>query len=149
MAPVPTTISTADNHRLVEVNDAFAKMLGYQAQDVVGHQACDLDLWADDRNRRRFEAELTKAYTVRDFEARLRARGGEELACLVAAESTMLSDRACILCSFQDITARRRSEEELVKAIEAVMADASWFSRGVVEKLAAMRHPPRPGQSSA
>ena len=58
-----------------------------------------------------------------------------------------LSDRACILCSFQDITARRRSEEELVKAIEAVMADATWFSRGVVEKLAAMRHPARPGQS--
>ena len=57
-----------------------------------------------------------------------------------------MSDRACILCSFQDITARRRSEEELVKAIEAVMADATWFSRGVVEKLAAMRHPPRPAQ---
>ena len=149
MAPVPTTISTADNHRLVEVNDAFARVLGYQAQDVVGHQACDLDLWADDRNCRRFEAELTKANTVRDFEARLRAKGGEELACLVAAESIMLSDRACILCSFQDITARRRSEEELVKAIEAVMADASWFSHGMVEKLAALRHPPRPGQSSA
>ena len=44
---------------------------------------------------------------------------------------------------------RRRSEEELVTAIEAVMADASWFSRGVVEKLAAMRHPARPGQSPA
>ncbi|MGF9762222.1 response regulator transcription factor [Microvirga sp. 0TCS3.31] len=29
------------------------------------------------------------------------------------------------------------------------MADASWFSRGVVEKLAALRHPPRPGQSPA
>jgi DNA-binding NarL/FixJ family response regulator len=29
------------------------------------------------------------------------------------------------------------------------MADASWFSRGVVEKLAALRHPPRPGLSPA
>ena len=47
---------------------------------------------------------------------------------------------------FQDITSRKRSEEDLVEAIEAVMADASWFSRGVVEKLAALRQPPRPGQ---
>jgi DNA-binding NarL/FixJ family response regulator len=67
----------------------------------------------------------------------------------VSAETITLSDRACILCCFQDITARRRSEEELIKAIEQVMADASWFSRGVVEKLAALRHPPQPGQSPA
>jgi DNA-binding NarL/FixJ family response regulator len=75
-------------------------------------------------------------------------KGGESIDCLIFAETITLDDRACVLCSFQDITARRRSEEELVKAIEAVMADASWFSRGVVEKLAALRHPPRPGQSS-
>jgi len=76
-------------------------------------------------------------------------KGGGDIDCLVSAGTITLSDRACILCSFQDITERRRSEEELVKAIEAVMADASWFSHGVVEKLAALRHPPRPGQSPA
>ena len=149
LAPVPTTISTADDHRLVEANDAFTRVLGYQAQDVVGRQAQDLGLWVDRGESHRFETELARTGTVRDFEAHLRGKGGEEVECLVSAETITLSDRACILCSFQDITARRRSEEELVKAIEAVMADASWFSHGVVEKLAALRHPPRPGQSPA
>jgi PAS domain S-box-containing protein len=149
LAPVPTTISTADDHRLVEINDAFTRVLGYQAQDVVGYQAQDLGLWIDHDERHRFETELTKTGTVRDFEARLRGKGGEDVECLVSAETITLSERASILCCFQDITARRRSEEELVKAIEAVMADASWFSRGVVEKLAALRHPPQPGQSPA
>ena len=79
----------------------------------------------------------------------MRVKGGDDIECLISADTITLSDRACILCCFQDITARRRSEEDLVKAIEAVMADASWFSRGVVEKLAALRHPPRPGQSPA
>jgi PAS domain S-box-containing protein len=149
LAPVPTIISTADDHRLIEVNEAFARVLGYRAQDVVGYPADDIGLWVDDAERCRFEAELTKTGSVRDFEARLRVKGGGEIDCLVSAETITLSDQSCILCSFQDITARRRSEEELVKAIEAVMADASWFSRGVVEKLAALRHPPRPGQSPA
>ena len=99
--------------------------------------------------RRRFEAELSAAGSVMDFEAYLRVKGGGSIDCLISAETITLGDQACVLCSFQDITARRRSEEELVKAIEAVMADASWFSRGVVEKLAALRHPPRLGQSSA
>ena len=149
LAPVPTTISTADDHRLVEANDAFTRVLGYQAQDVVGRQAQDLGLWVDRGESHRFETELARTGTVRDFEAHLRGKGGEEVECLVSAETITLSDRACILCSFQDITARRRSEAELVKAIEAVMADASWFSHGVVEKLAVLRHPPRPGQSPA
>jgi PAS domain S-box-containing protein len=149
LAPVPTAISTANDHRFVEVNDSFMRILGYQAQDVIGRQAHDLGLWTDDGARRQFETELAKTGAVRDFEARLQVKDGGDIDCLVSAEAITLSDRACILCSFQDITERRRSEEELVTAIEAVMADASWFSRGVVEKLAAMRHPARPGQSPA
>jgi PAS domain S-box-containing protein len=149
LAPVPTTISTAEDHRFIEVNEAFTKVLGYEAQDVVGFSGDDLGLWVGDEERRRFETDLAKAGTVRDFEACLRVKGGDCIDCLISAETMTLSDRPCVLCSFQDITARRRSEEELVKAIEAVMADASWFSRGVVEKLAALRHPPRPGQSPA
>src|SRR5215213_8502717 len=85
LAPVPTTISTADDHRFIEVNDAFTRVLGYQVQDVVGYPADDTGLWVDDEERRRFEAELTKANTVKDFEACLRAKGGEELECLVSA----------------------------------------------------------------
>ncbi|KLK89585.1 LuxR family transcriptional regulator [Microvirga vignae] len=149
LAPVPTTITTADDHRFIEVNEAFTRVLGYQAQDVVGYPADDIGLWVDDEERRHFETELAKAGSVRDFEACLRVKGGGIINCLISAETITLSDRTCVLCSFLDITARRRSEEELVKAIEAVMADASWFSRGVVEKLAALRHPPRPGQSPA
>src|SRR5215207_8497031 len=76
LAPVPTTISTADEHRLIEVNDAFTRVLGYQVQDVVGYPADDTGLWVDDEERRRFETELAKAGTVKDFEACLRVKGG-------------------------------------------------------------------------
>ncbi len=149
LAPVPTVISTADDHRVIEINEAFSRVLGYRAQDVVGHCADDIGLWVDDKERCRFEAELARMGSIRDFEAYLRVKGGGDIDCLLSAETITLSDRKCVLCSFQDITARRRSEEELVRAIEAVMSDASWFSHGVVEKLAALRQPPRPGQSRA
>jgi len=41
----------------------------------------------------------------------------------------------------QDITERKRSEVELMTAIETVMQDTSWFSRTVIEKLADLRQP--------
>ena len=149
LAPIPTTISTADDHRLVDVNEAFTTVLGYAAQDMVGYTAADLDLWINEGERRSFQAALKKGSPVRGFEARLRSKHGVEISCLVSAEAVPLGGRACVLCAFQDITQRKRSEVELVRAIEAVMADASWFSRGVVEKLAALRHPQQPGPSPA
>jgi PAS domain S-box-containing protein len=88
-----------------------------------------------------------RAGRVSGFEARLRPRDGAELDCMVSAEIVAIGDRPCFLWAFQDITDRKRSEGELVAAIEAVMADASWFSRGVVEKLALVRTLPGPGRA--
>src|SRR5215204_909614 len=92
LAPVPITISTADDHRIFEVNEAFTRVLGYRAQDAVGYPAEDLGLWVDDGERRRFEAELARTGSVRDFEAYLRVKGGGDIDCLVSAEAITLSD---------------------------------------------------------
>lgn len=146
LAPVPITIGTVEGHRLVDVNEAFTRATGYGTHDAVGRGAAELGLWADEEERRGFEAELARTGTVGDLEARLRAKDGTGLACLISAEIVAIDGQPSILCAFQDITDRKRSEGELVAAIEAVMADASWFSRGVVEKLATLRNPPRPGQ---
>ncbi len=66
----------------------------------------------------------------------LQDAAGAEIDCLVSAERVSINHEACVLCVLQDITARKRSERELITAIEAVMADASWFSHGVIDKLA-------------
>jgi len=47
----------------------------------------------------------------------------------------------CVLWLYQDVTSRRHSELELVQAIDAVMKDASWFSRSIMDKLATLRGP--------
>ena len=72
----------------------------------------DLGLWADEAERQRFRAELSPGGTVRGFEARLRAKDGAEMTCLIVGRTVTLGGRTCILCAFQDITprgARRRN----------------------------------------
>ena len=146
LIPVPTAILSASDNRFVEVNDAFKGFFGCQTHDVIGQTPADLHLWPDEGERELFRSELAKAGTLQGYEARLRPRDGSEVTCLIAAETVSIGGQSCILTVFQDITSRKRSEEDLVQAIEAVMADASWFSQGVVEKLAALRQPARPGQ---
>jgi DNA-binding NarL/FixJ family response regulator len=50
-----------------------------------------------------------------------------------------MNDQQTVIWSFQDVTERKRTEDELVEAIGAVMADTSWFGRSIVERLAAIR----------
>ena len=144
LIPVPTAILSADDSRFVEVNDAFKGFFGYQAQDVIGQTPADLHLWPDEGEQGQFRSELAKAGSLQGYEARLSPREGPAVTCLIAAETVSIGGQCCILTVFQDISSRKRSEEDLVQAIEAVMADASWFSQGVVEKLAALRQPARP-----
>ena len=40
---------------------------------------------------------------------------------------------------FYGITQHRRTEEELMQATQAVMQDTTWFSRSVIERLAAIK----------
>ena len=104
--------------------------------------------WVEDGERARFKRELQRYGRVRAFEGRLRSLNGDELDCLISAEPVTVNGSSVLLCAVQDISARKRTETELILAIEAVMADASWFSRGVIEKLALLRNPPRLGKAS-
>ena len=148
LSPIPTMVGTLEGYRFVDVNDAFVKTMGYRIEEVVGRSADDLRLWADARVRQQFEALFAEHGSVRAFDAKFHAKAGAEIDCLVSAELVTISDQPCVLCAFQDITERKRSEGELVAAIEAAMSDTSWFSRGVIEKLAALRQLSGPVSSS-
>ena len=148
LSPVPTMIGTIQEHRFLDVNDAFVKAMGYGREEVVGQTGDDLDLWAEADVRRRFEARFSETGSVRDFEAKFLGKGGREFDGLIAAEMVTINEQPCILCVFQDITERKRSEGELIAAIEGAMADSSWFSRGVMEKLAALRQRSEPAATS-
>jgi PAS domain S-box-containing protein len=149
LVPVPTALARLDAFLFIRVNDAFATTFGYKADEVIGRNPTSLDLWSDPSVRASFEEELEKFGCVRNFEGRLKTSDGTALDCLISAETVTMDGARCVLWAVQDISDRKRSERELVSAIEAVMADTSWFSRGVIEKLAALRNPPRPGQRSA
>ncbi len=145
LTPVPTVLSTRDGLRLLDANDAFVSVLGFTEEEVVGKTGAELPIWVSAASRRQLEREVEKSGSVRNLEVQLRNKHEETLDCLISAETVIIHGEECILAVIQDITERKRSEVELIAAIEAVMKDTSWFSRTVIEKLANLR---RTGGSS-
>jgi len=141
LAPVPMAIGARDGHLLCEVNASFTQMTGYTATEIIGRPLGEVELWGSDAMRREIEAAIDGGHDLRGHEARIHAKDGATLDCIVSTEAIRLADDACVLWAFQDITQRKATELELVEAIEAVMKDTSWFSRTVMDKLARLRAP--------
>src|SRR5690606_11607507 len=77
--------------------------------------------------------------SIHNYNVPLCVQDGIMLDTLISVEPVTINDDACVLCVFKDITDRKRTEMELVAAIDAVMQDTSWFSQTVIEKLAQLR----------
>ena len=55
MAPVAMVVTTGENHRIIEVNEAFRRLAGRRSEEILGHVADDLQLWNDAQQRRDLE----------------------------------------------------------------------------------------------
>jgi PAS domain S-box-containing protein len=142
-------VCTLDGFRILDVNEAFLKETGWSIEEVVGRSAAEIELWDTDATRRRQERELIETGGFRGYEAKLKKKDGSIADCLVSAETIKIGGEVCVLDVFQDITVRKTSELELVKAIEEALTDTSWLSRSVMEKLANMRSPQPDGTRKA
>lgn len=141
MAPVAMVVTNGEDHRIVNVNDAFRRLTGYSGHDAIGRVADDLQLWNDAAQRQGLEQEIRKRGGFRGHDVRVLGKNGDAVDCIASAERISVRNDDCVLWLYQDITARRRGELELVEAIEAVMKDASWLSRSIMDKLATLRNP--------
>ena len=138
-SPSATILLRATDFTFVAVNEAFVKTFGRTEMEVIGRGMGDLDLWVKAGAFERFRAFAIETGAIADTEECLRNAAGQSLDCALSGVAITVAGEGCILCTILDVTERKRSERELVAAIDQVMADTSWFSRSLIEKLATLR----------
>ncbi|MBK8478577.1 MAG: PAS domain S-box protein [Opitutaceae bacterium] len=105
-------IATADDYRLLEVNQAFLQVLGYSADEVLGRTAADLELLTDATLLLRVEA-LQDAGTHAGVETNLRTKSGQLRHGIFSAHRIHLQDQQYLLANFVDFTERKLAEDRL------------------------------------
>ncbi|MGY2262564.1 PAS domain S-box protein [Pseudomonas sp. SDO55104_S430] len=136
LSPVPILVCGAGDQAVLDVNEAFLDALGYSSEEVLGQSITQIDFIEDKGARMRLFAALEKTGRLDRIDVRVRRKDAGLIDCAVSADTVNIQDSPCYLLVLMDITERKRTELELVSAIEEVMKDASWFSRTLIEKLA-------------
>lgn len=141
LAPVPMSVWRKSDRTFLDINEAFCTTTGFKAKQIIGQSALTVGLASDPETLNQFNKALEEDGRFHALECRLNRKDGEPLIALASAETIIVDDQECLVSAFQDISSKKRTEAELMRAIDAVMSDASWFSQAVVEKLASLREP--------
>ncbi|MDE1166686.1 MAG: helix-turn-helix transcriptional regulator [Pseudomonas sp.] len=136
LTPVPTLVCSADRQHVVEVNEAFLDTTGFTSEEVIGRSVAEIGFIEGTSTCQQLFGTLEAAGNLHGMDVQVRKKGAELIDCVLSADTCTIQGVACYLLVLMNITERKRSELELVSAIEEVMRDASWFSQTLIEKLA-------------
>ncbi len=138
MAPCPMAMLTLDGLRILDVNDAFTAVTAWRREEIVGRPEAEVEIWQRGELREAFERQIGHTGRVHSIDIQLRSKDGTLCDCLISADTIDVHHERCIFTVMVDITERKRTETELMEAVQAAMQDTSWLGQKIVEKLAAI-----------
>jgi PAS domain S-box-containing protein len=125
---VPIAISSFNDGRFVEVNQAFLDTCGYTRDEVIGHSSLELGLWVDPESRQSLHDWLSKDGTVTNYEMQYRAKSGKIGDLLISSRKIESNGNAYLISFGTDITALRHQEKvsySFQQRLEAVLTSQS------------------------
>ncbi|HOZ14617.1 MAG TPA: PAS domain S-box protein [Tenuifilaceae bacterium] len=135
-AAVMMTISTLEDGVYLDVNEAFLQKTGLNKDDVIGKDSKELDIYVDIDRRSELIKHIKENGRVSNLEIKILNTKKEELTMLLSAEVVDIQDSKCLLVAMNDISMRKKQEQELLIAKE--MAEEA--SRAKERFLSTMSH---------
>jgi PAS domain S-box-containing protein len=114
-SPVSTSLTTTEEGRFLEVNEAFTKTTGYQREEVIGRTVGELGLWENPKARARLVKLGKEKGGFRDQEIVNVKKNGEPLIMLWSAETIKLDGTDCFISALADITELKKAHEALME----------------------------------
>jgi PAS domain S-box-containing protein len=133
-APYAIVLSRFSDGMVVDANETFSSVTGYDRAEVLGKKAIGLDIWTHDEDRAAVVDALSKQGKAHGMELRFRKKSGERIVGLFSAEIILIDGEEIVLSGIGDITERKQAEaalsesEERFRSLTEMSSDFYWES---------------------
>ncbi len=111
--PAGVVITTLEEGRFLDVNEAFLRIFGLAREQVIGRTSAELGLVDSPETHREAAMKVRQSGAFRDCEMPFRRPDGSPGYLHCSGERLVLNGQECLLTLLLDITDRRRAEERL------------------------------------
>lgn len=116
-SPVAICITTLEEGLLLDANDAYWRLTGYDPQSSIGRLATELEMWNSPEDRRAFIEEIKRKRSLINPDYEFLSVGTEEHRNVIAFyELIVIDQQACILSMFYDLTEQKQTQNALQNA---------------------------------
>lgn len=130
LSPSASTISELDSRKLVEVNRAFSKLLGFNKEDVIGKTVTELGILSENK-RNGILSDANEDGSMLNAEVELFAKNGDQKYVLLSGENIYIQDKQYRYSVAHDITERRLAELAIYNQNEKINAIISATPDGI------------------
>jgi PAS domain S-box-containing protein len=127
-SPEFISVSTLEEGRFLEVNDACARLFGYRREEVLDRTSVELGMWCVPEDRDRVMNLVRKYGSIQNVETRFRKKSGETFDGLLSMAMITMEGKLHLITLMTDITERKRMEEALRKKTEEL---DGYFTRSL------------------
>jgi PAS domain S-box len=109
-SPVGASLIHLSTQKIIDVNEAYLKIVGLSRDKIVNHTSKKLNLYVNPEQREKIFEQLSRKGKFRNTEIEIRKSTGEIRIILASAEVIYLSGEAYIVNMMTDITDRKNAE---------------------------------------
>jgi diguanylate cyclase (GGDEF)-like protein/PAS domain S-box-containing protein len=121
------SISRLEDGKILEVNQTYLDIFGFERVEVVGRTAVEIHVWTDPEARQRFVTAMSENRSCRDLEFQFRRKSGEEFWAQVSATRMELDGVLSVLSVFRDVSSMKADAERMSAAAKALQASEDRY----------------------
>lgn len=112
-APNAIVLTDYPGGRIIEVNEKFASMSGFEPSEAKGKTPSELNLWTSEKDRLDIRQQLEHSGGVNRQETVFRKKSGEEYMVLVSAKVIRVGSGNMLVASLYDITETKKLQDQV------------------------------------
>jgi diguanylate cyclase (GGDEF)-like protein/PAS domain S-box-containing protein len=125
--PDSVQIARMRDGAILDVNQAFLDISGFQRDDIIGRTSEDIGIWLNPCDRKDFVDALARGESVRDMEVQSRRKNGEIYWIRLSSSLIEIEGEQCRLTFAREVSEVKTAEERLISANDALLASEERY----------------------